>query len=60
MHLVMTASEFLLHVYESFFILKTSIVATFVGHLVSQRIEQFACFCFTCIFDIALLFIFQL
>ena len=25
---------------------------TFVGHLVIRRIEQFACLCFTCIFDI--------
>ena len=27
-----------------------------MGHLVSRRIEQFACLCFTCIFYIALLF----
>ena len=32
----------------------------FMGHLVSRRMEQFACPCFICIFDIALLFILQL
>ena len=36
------------------------LVTTFVGHLVSQRMESFACLCFTCIFDIAFLFILQL
>ena len=35
-------------------------MTTFVGHLLSRRMEQFPRLCFTCIFDITLLFILQL
>ena len=44
MHLVVMTDELLLLMYESFCIYKLLyLVTTFMGHLVSRRIEQFAC-----------------